>query len=102
MEHPDGKQHALVGFDDAVGWYASLWHEDRLTDEYDGMVSNRPATVRGILGFLVRHGFFEAEHVHDAFHLVPHIDDPGDLDDHPGGVIRAAQVIVAVREIGAT
>ena len=101
VEHPDGERYAIIGFDQEHGWYSELRDGlGRLGDEYDALAIGRTSSVQGVLRFLMQHGFFEDAHVHDAMELLPHIDDPDEIDDPD--LRRAAEVIVALKQIGAT
>ena len=100
VDHPDG-MYALVGFDADRGWIAELLDvQGRLGDEYDAFTSGEESTVQGILRFLIGHEFFTAADVTEAVaDWLPHITEVEEIDDP--GVRRAADVILALRMIGA-
>ena len=97
IDHPEKPGVlACYGLNGALSWWAEVREAGRLLVEYDAITCGVPTSPAGILGVLVKHGFFGQDDIYEARDWLIEVEDVEEIDDE--GAKRAAEVITNLRE----
>jgi len=97
IAHPENSNMvACYGLNGALSWWAEVRDSGRLVAEYDALSCGRPTSPAGILGVLVKHGFFTEDDIFEARDWLIEVEDVEEIADE--GARKAAEVTVNLRE----
>jgi hypothetical protein len=96
LDHPTNSSlRAACGVDRAIGFFCEIRESGKIVEEYD-LLSESVNTLKGLLGVLVRHGFFSRDVLEEALILLMDIEDPESIKDER--VRSAADLVVRLKK----
>jgi hypothetical protein len=92
IDHPTNPHlHVIAGADHMLGFFVELRREDRSRPikSLDLFTLGRAVTLQDCFEFLIEHGFFTGEELHDALIAIQHGEE-----DVPSGVHRVMDIVM--------